>query len=130
MPQARAAAFDQDPFAGLIELWVLSEQQHQHFDEGAGKGALGDRENCALRTTERLVQGAEQMASEVMSDQEFARMKEIVGRLGGPTSHRRDSSSFARPRARTSHRWSPRRTMVASRPLEAWKKPCATWVTE
>ena len=78
MPQARAAAFDQDPFAGLIELWVLSGQQHQHFDEGAGKGALGDRENCALRTTQRLVAGAEQIASEVMSDQEFERMKGVV----------------------------------------------------
>jgi len=98
MPQARAAAFDQDPFAGLIELWVLSEQQHQHFDEGAGKGALGDRDNCALRTTERLVQGAEQMASEVMSDQEFARMNEIVA--DWVDEHPIEGKLFVRPTAR------------------------------
>jgi hypothetical protein len=88
MPQARAAAFDQDPFAGLIELWVLSEQQHQHFDEGAGKG----------RTTERLVRGAEQMASEVMSDQEFARMNEIVA--GWVDEHPIEGKLFVRPTAR------------------------------
>jgi len=98
MPQARAAAFDQDPFAGLIELWVLSEQQHQHFDEGAGKGALGDRDNCALRTTERLVRGAEQMASEVMSDQEFARMNEIVA--DWVDEHPIEGKLFVRPTAR------------------------------
>jgi hypothetical protein len=98
MPQARSAAFDQDPFAGLIELWVLSEQQHQHFDEGAGKGALGDRDNCALRTTERLVQGAEQMASEVMSDQEFSRMKKIVA--DWVDQHPIEGKLFVRPTAR------------------------------
>jgi MYXO-CTERM domain-containing protein len=75
MPQARAAAFDQDPFAGLIELWVLSEQQHHYFDEGGGRGALGDRENCALHTTQQLVHAVEQIASEVVSSDEFERMK-------------------------------------------------------
>ena len=98
MPQARAAAFDQDPFAGLIELWVLSKQQHHYFDQGGGKGALGDGDNCALRTTQHLVQGAEHMASSVMSGEEFERLKEIVA--SWVDKHPIEGKLFVRPTAR------------------------------
>jgi MYXO-CTERM domain-containing protein len=113
MPQARAAAFDQDPFAGLIELWVLSKQQHHYFDQGGGTGAIGDGDNCTLRTTQHLVQEAERTASSVMSGEEFERLKEIVASWVDkhPIEGKR-SSSFGRPRARTSRRWSPMKTMV------------------
>ena len=98
MPQARAAAFDQDPFAGLIELWVLSEQQHQYFDEGGGAGTLGDRENCALGTTKHLVAEAELIASNVMSGNEFERMQEVVA--DWVDEHPIEGKLFVRPSAR------------------------------
>jgi MYXO-CTERM domain-containing protein len=98
MPQARAAAFDQDPFAGLIELWVLSAQQHQYFDEGGGAATLGGRENCALNTTKHLVEEAELIASNVMSGNEFERIQKAVA--DWVDAHPIEGKLFVRPSAR------------------------------
>ena len=51
MPQARAAAFDQDPFAGLIELWVLSEQQRPVLRRRGGTDASAIARTVRCDTT-------------------------------------------------------------------------------
>ena len=77
MPQARAAAFDQDPLAGLIELWILADQQHQFFTEGNGKDWFGEQRDCAARTTQALAQAADELMVTVMSPSEVDRMREV-----------------------------------------------------
>ncbi len=77
MPQARSAAFDQDPFAGLIELWILARQQHHFFEEGEGKDWFGAQQPRALETTLHLQHVSEELLTEVMSDGQAERMREI-----------------------------------------------------
>lgn len=98
MPQARAAAFDQDPFAGLLELWALAEQQHGYFSEGAGKNSLSDEADCVLATTRHLVDEVELLASHVMSGEEFERMEEVVAEW--VDEHPIEGKLFVRPTAR------------------------------
>jgi hypothetical protein len=68
MPEARSAAFDQDPFAGLIELWVLSHQQHHFFTEGDGRDWFGAQQELATGTTLHLQQESDALVARVMSD--------------------------------------------------------------
>lgn len=76
MPQARSAAFDQDPFAGLLELWVLAHQQHHYFSGGAGNGWFGDQQPRALEATSYLEEESERLLSEVMPEDQVARMRQ------------------------------------------------------
>lgn len=98
MPQARAAAFDQDPFAGLIELSVLARQQHQFFAVGNGKGWFGDQQSRALETTLHLEQESERLLSDVMSQDQFERMTDVVSKW--VEDHPIEGQLFVRPTAR------------------------------
>ena len=69
--QARAASFDRDPFAGMLELWTLAGQQRDHFTEGGGKEAFGGQQAIAIHTTERLEREIRELASGVMEPQAF-----------------------------------------------------------
>ena len=78
MPQARAAAFDQDPVAGLLELWVLAGQQRQYFTEGEGTRYFGELPGCVSETTKQLEEQAEQLAYTVMNDKERRELPDDV----------------------------------------------------
>jgi len=69
-PQARAAAFDQDPFVGLLELWVLSAQQRQYFTEGSGENDFGDQHGCVVETTRELEEEGARIIAAVMAEDE------------------------------------------------------------
>jgi hypothetical protein len=97
-PQARAAAFDQDPFAGLLELWVLASQQRHYFAEGGGKSSFGDQRECALKTTRHLEQEAELLASRVMSVHDLRITTESVREW--VDDHPIEGQLFVRPSAR------------------------------
>lgn len=75
MPSARSAAFDQDPFAGLIELWILAHQQHQYFSEGSGKDWFGAQQQSALRTTRALRDEADELLGSVIDEAQANRMR-------------------------------------------------------
>jgi hypothetical protein len=68
-PQARAAAFDQDPFVGLLELWILAAQQRQYLTEGGGKSYFGDQQECARETTRELEDEARRLISTVTTEE-------------------------------------------------------------
>lgn len=98
MPQARAAAFDQDPFAGAIELWILARQQHQYFTVGNGKAWFGNHQEPALETTRYLEQEAELLLSSVITPDEVDSMRE-TGREW-VERHPIEGQLFVRPTAR------------------------------
>lgn len=98
MPQARAAAFDQDPLAGLMELWVLSLQQHQYFSEGRGKAGIGSNASCVLSTSQHLVDEAALIASQVIPEQGLERMTNTV--TDWAAEHPIEGDLFVRPTAR------------------------------
>jgi hypothetical protein len=98
MPQARSAAFDQDPFAGLIELWILARQQHHFFTEGGGKDWFGEQQPRALETTSHLEHESERLLSEVMSEAEVDEMR-TVGRAW-VEKHPIEGRLYVRPTAR------------------------------
>ena len=98
MPQARSAAFDQDPFAGLIELWVLARQQHQFFTDANGKDWFGEQQPIAHQTTRHLVEEAEELLGAVMSPNEHARMREAAVRW--VENHPIEGELYVRPTAR------------------------------
>jgi len=97
-PQARAAAFDQDPFAGLLELWALAGQQRRYFTEGGGKSAFGDQQERALKTTRHLEEEAERLAARVMPAEDFERMTENVRKWAD--DHPIEGQLYVRPTAR------------------------------
>jgi hypothetical protein len=73
-PQARSAAFDQDPFVGLLELWILAVQQREYFTEGDGKNYFGPQQGYALETTKKLEEEAGEIIARVVSDKERERL--------------------------------------------------------
>ena len=107
MPQARSASFDQDPFAGLIELWILARQQHHYFTEGAGASWFGEQQPRAVETTAHLEQVSEELLSVVLSDERADRMREsgekwveenpIEGELYVRPTARADLAAFVTP---------------------------------
>jgi len=96
--QARAASFDQDPFAGMLELWVLAGQQRSHFTEGGGKDAFGDQQARAVATAERLEEGIRSLASKAMAPDTFASLSENVDEW--IDKHPIEGRLFVRPTAR------------------------------
>lgn len=81
-PEARAAAFDQDPFVGLIELWILAAQQHQYFTEGDGASYFGEQQGYAVETTTDLKHEAEIIISKIVLDDEKKELYTAVSRVG------------------------------------------------
>ena len=98
MPQARSAAFDQDPFAGLIELWILAQQQHRFFTDGPGEDWFGDLQPRAVETTAHLEAVSEALLSEVMSEDQVDRMRE-TGKAW-VEEHPIEGKLYVRPTAR------------------------------
>jgi hypothetical protein len=97
-PQARFAAFDQDPLAGAIELWVLSAQQHDFFRDGAGKDWFTSEHGCVRRTTEHLEREAEVLAAKVVREDRLIGMTETV--RSWAAEHPIEGELFVRPTAR------------------------------
>ena len=76
-PQARAAAFNEDPLAGLLELWTLAGQQKQYFLRGDG-AAFGEGYPCVDGTAIQLDEEARDLAFAVLGPKVGARMRERV----------------------------------------------------
>lgn len=96
--QARAAAFDQDPFAGMLELWVLAGQQRFHFTEGGGKNAFGDQQGRAVATAEQLEGDIRDLAADVMEANAFETLSGNVDEW--IDNHPIEGRLFVRPTAR------------------------------
>lgn len=97
-PQARAAAFDQDPFAGLVELWVLAIQQREFFTDGAGRSSLGPANTCAAPTVRLLEAEAQSLASKVVAPARFDGLSNAV--VEWAAEHPIEGQLEARPTAR------------------------------
>jgi hypothetical protein len=98
MPQARAAAFDQDPLAGLLELWILAAQQHLFFKEGNGRDWFGGQETCAIGTARSLEREAEALMAAAVPASEMDRMRESGH--DWVVQHPIEGQLFVRPTAR------------------------------
>ena len=96
-PQARSAAFDQDPLAGLLQLWGLAAQQRLYFTEGDGKGAFGDLQACVVETSIQLEQEAEELAAKVMPNENVDFLKQRVAEW--VAAHPIEGRLFVRPTA-------------------------------
>ncbi|MEM7137642.1 MAG: hypothetical protein AAF500_13735 [Myxococcota bacterium] len=96
-PQARTAAFNQDPLAGLIELWALAGQQAEYFTQGDGHMFFGEPYPCVERTALQLYAEAEAITENVLEPREFASMKARVDRW--VDEHPIEGALFVRPTA-------------------------------
>lgn len=97
-PQARFAAFDQDPLAGAVELWVLAAQQHDYFVDGAGQGWFGSEDPCVPRVTGFLEREAEALAAKVVQEGLLLDVTETV--RDWAARHPIEGQLFVRPTAR------------------------------
>jgi hypothetical protein len=97
-PQARAAAFDQDPFAGMVELWALAKQQRNYFTDGGGKSSFGDQQGRALETAGHLEEEVELLASRVMAADDLEKITENVRTW--VDNHPIEGQLYVRPTAR------------------------------
>ena len=98
MPQARAAAFDQDPFMGLVELWVLARQQRLYFADGGETSHFGAQVQCVSETTRYLEEDVERIASTVVSEDHLKKM--ISNVHAWVAKHPIEGQLFVRPTAR------------------------------
>jgi hypothetical protein len=99
-PEARSAAFDQDPFVGLLELWILAAQQRAYFTEGDGKNYFGEQQRYALATTRKLEEEAGEIIANIVSDKEREKLY-----TAGPAwvkAHPIEGQLFVRSTARAS----------------------------
>ncbi|MEM7436681.1 MAG: hypothetical protein AAF436_16115 [Myxococcota bacterium] len=96
-PQARSAAFNQDPLAGLLELWALAGQQAQYFTEGDGHSFFGEPYPCVERTALQLYAEAEALNENVLEPREFVSMKARVDEW--VAGHPIEGELFVRPTA-------------------------------
>ena len=96
--QARAASFDRDPFAGMLELWTLAGQQRDHFTDGGGKEAFGGQQAIAIHTTERLEREIRELAAGVMEPEAFETLSAKVD--AWVDKHPIEGRLFVRPTAR------------------------------
>ncbi|MBT8469119.1 MAG: hypothetical protein KJN97_10250 [Deltaproteobacteria bacterium] len=96
--QARAASFDRDPFAGMLELWALAGQQRAHFTDGGGKDAFAGQQAIAIRTSERLEREVRELASTVMEPAAFETLSTKVD--AWIDEHPIEGRLFVRPTAR------------------------------
>jgi hypothetical protein len=98
MPQARAAAFDQDPFVGLIELWVLARQQRLFFEGEGNASYFGTPQECVPETTKYLEEVIQDLAAEMVSEEHYEVMTENVHTW--VAEHPIEGQLFVRPTAR------------------------------
>lgn len=98
MPNSRAAAFDQDPFAGMLELWALAGQQRHYFTEGEGREAFGDLQGCVVETSNELEQDIRKWAATVMDEDQFRELELNVDEW--IDQHPIEGALFVRPSAR------------------------------
>ena len=97
-PQARFAAFDQDPLAGTIELWVLAAQQRDYFEDESGRDWFGPEHVCVPRVVEFLEREAEALAAEVVRQDRLIDMTATV--RDWAAEHPIEGELFVRPTAR------------------------------
>lgn len=97
-PQARSAAFDEDPLAGLLELWALAGQQLQYFTDGAGTRAFGDQQDRAIEAAAQLEHKVRDLAASVMPRDRFETLSEKVE--AWVAKHPMEGRFYVRPTAR------------------------------
>lgn len=97
-PNARASSFDQDPFAGMLELWALAGQQTRYFANGDGRSAFGEQQDTAVVTSRKLEAVIREMAESVVTDGRFDQLAERVDRW--VAEHPIEGDMLIRPSAR------------------------------
>lgn len=79
VPALREALFRPNPFAAIMDSWVLAWQMSDHFETGRGAGALGDAAPAAVTTCRwleneiRRVAASMTVSGNVSKAAEFAR---------------------------------------------------------
>ncbi|MHC4410204.1 MAG: hypothetical protein ACYS0E_01005 [Planctomycetota bacterium] len=63
VPACQAAAFQESPSLGLIDVWTLVLQMDAHFRDGEGRERFGAFQPRVLATCQRLVDMAQQLTS-------------------------------------------------------------------
>lgn len=58
IPACQAAAFQESPTLGLVDVWTLVLQMSAHFHVGEGKGRFGPYQSRVLAACQRLVDAA------------------------------------------------------------------------
>lgn len=97
-PNARVSAFDQDPFAGMLELWALAGQQTRYFTSGDGSSAFEEQQGTAVVTSRKLEAVIREMAETVVTGGRFDQLAERVDRW--VEEHPIEGDMFIRPSAR------------------------------
>ena len=56
IPACQRAAFQSDPLAGYLDVWVLCEQMLQYFERGEGRDLFGEWQPIAVGAARQLVE--------------------------------------------------------------------------
>jgi hypothetical protein len=70
IPAVRAAAFNTDPVAGLVDAWALALEMRAFLDGGAGGSAFGEGQPIAIETCAALARDVEDLAIRLMGGED------------------------------------------------------------
>lgn len=77
-PVIMRMAATHDPRQGLVNTWVYCARLHYYFLEGPGKTIFGPYQPVAVQTTDRVLSGAEGIASRLLSPEAFTETRDAV----------------------------------------------------
>lgn len=83
IPAYHKAMFRVDPYAALIDTWVLTVQMRNYFDSGPGAGTFGDLQHIALEAAEGLESGLVSIALLAMGEDGVAEARSEVNEWAG-----------------------------------------------
>jgi len=67
-----------DPFAAGLDVWILSVQMLQYFEDGYGKDLFGEHQDIAITASKLIVSDAENVARETKVMNDISRGQEIT----------------------------------------------------
>ena len=97
VPASLTATVHPDPLANLLDLWALSAQMEQYFNEGPGRELFGSQQGVAVAASRELTAAAIAMFRDFVPQDIFDKATPIVG--AWVTAHPLRTPLFARDSA-------------------------------
>lgn len=80
-PAARQAVYGDDPLTALLDIWALSIQTRDYFEEGPGRQRFGSFALVLAEESGILVEEAELIAEETLDEKILANARRTVGKF-------------------------------------------------
>lgn len=78
VPAIRAALFRPDPYAAVVDIWVLTFQMTDYFESGHGKQALGESAPIAIETCQEMEAQVDAIAASLTKSGDVSNVRKFA----------------------------------------------------